>query len=161
MIITDGLAIRGQFSILKAMTRKSGKIDWELIDQFFNNVVNVGGALIADRLIGVTATSFATSYIGVGDNAAAVAIGQTDLQASTNKLRKVCDATFPSRSGQIVTWECTFGTSEANWQWNEMAVFNASSGATMLCRGLPTAPITKTSGASLKARYQCTFPASY
>jgi len=158
----EGVLYQGEFTVLEGFPDENGVVSvWKEIAKFKNNVVNAGGARMADLLIGAGGTSFATSYIGVGDSATAVAIGQTDLQAATNKLRKVCDATFPSRSGQVVTWEATFLTSEANWQWNEMAVFNAASGATMFARGLPSSPITKTAGASLKARYQCTFPTAY
>lgn len=162
-LITDPGKIAGIFSVFKAIERKSGKVDWDQVDEFANNVVNAGGALMADLLIGAGGTTFNNSNarIGVGDSATAVAIGQTDLQAASNKLRKAMDATFPSRSGQVVTWQATFSTAEANWQWNEMAVFNSSSGATMFARGVSGSPITKTAGATLKAIYQCTFPTSY
>lgn len=158
----DGLNIQGEFTIYEGIEDASGKItDWKKVQSFKNAVVNAGGARMAALLIGAGGTSFASSWIGVGDSATAVAIGQTDLQASTNKFRKACDATFPSISGQVVTWEATFASGEANYQWNEMAVFNASTAGTMFARGLPASPITKTSGATLKAVYQITFPATY
>jgi len=160
--MNEGMKIQGVFTVFEGIEDAAGNITgWKKLASFKNNVVNAGGQRMADLLIGAGGTSFASSWIGVGDSATAVAIGQTDLQASTNKLRKACDATFPSRSGQVVTWESTFLSAEANWQWNEMGVFNASTGGTMFARGLPAAPITKTSGATLKAVYQITFPASY
>jgi hypothetical protein len=69
----------------------------------------------------------------VGDSTTAVAIGQTDLQASTNKLRKVFDAA-PTVSTNSYTAVATFGTSDANFAWNEAGVANSSSGATLLNR---------------------------
>lgn len=76
----------------------------------------------------------ANTYIGVGDSATAFAAGQTDLQASTNKFRKIMDATYPQVAANVSTYRATFGTSEANFAWQEWGVFNASSGGTMLSR---------------------------
>lgn len=78
----------------------------------------------------------ANSSIGVGDSSAAFAATQTDLQAATNKLRKAMDATFPTLATNVLTFRATFGTSEANWAWNEWATFNttSASGGTMLQR---------------------------
>lgn len=83
---------------------------------------------------GVTAFNNANAYIGVGDSTTAFAAGQTDLQASTNKLRKAMDATYPSGGSNVITFRSTFGTSDANFAWNEWGVFNGSSGNTMLNR---------------------------
>ena len=82
----------------------------------------------------VTAFNNANAYIGVGDSTTAFAAGQTDLQASTNKTRKAMDATYPSGSTNVITFRSTFGTSDANYAWNEWGTFNASSGGTMLNR---------------------------
>jgi hypothetical protein len=60
-----------------------------------------------------------STRLGVGDSAAAEAVGQTGLQAATNKLYKVMDATFPSASGAVITAKSSFQTGEANWVWNE------------------------------------------
>lgn len=83
---------------------------------------------------GVTAFNNANAYIGVGDSSTAFAAGQTDLQAATNKLRKAMDATYPSGAANVITFRSTFGTSDANFAWNEWGTFNASSGSTMLNR---------------------------
>jgi len=139
---------------------KSGGI--KKVDELvFNNAyVNAGGAAFLNLLIGAGGTAFnnGNAYIGVGDSSTAVAAGQTDLQAATNKLRKVMDATYPSLSGQVMTWRSTFGTSDANWQWNEVALFNASSSGTMLARGIVASPFTKTSALSIIQSYTITIP---
>lgn len=124
-----------------------------------NAYVNAGGALLLDLLIGAGGTAYnnANSHLGAGDSATAVAAGQTDLQAATNKSRKAMDATYPSRSGQVVTFRATFGTSEANYAWNEVAIFNASSGGTMLARTVSSFG-TKTSAASWVLSYTLTVP---
>lgn len=83
---------------------------------------------------GVTAFNNANAHIGVGDSTTAFAAGQTDLQASSNKLRKAMDATYPSGGSNAIVFRSTFGTSDANFAWNEWGVFNASSSGTMLSR---------------------------
>lgn len=99
-------------------------------------LTNAARDLIAQALIGEAFTSFANANarIGVGDSSAAFAAAQTDLQASTNKLRKAMEAAYPSRVGNALTFRSVFGTSEANFAWNEWGVFNAASSGTMLNR---------------------------
>ena len=92
----------------------------------------------------VTAFSNANAYIGVGDSATAFAATQTDLQASTNKLRKAMEATYPQRSGNVLTFRSLFGTSDANWAWEEWGVFNASSGGVMMQRKVESLGTRKT-----------------
>lgn len=76
--------------------------------------------------------SSTNAYIGVGDSATAEAATQTELQASTNKFYKVMNATFPSRSGQTVSFASDFITSEANYVWAEWTV---AAGATTASGG--------------------------
>jgi len=116
-----------------------------------NILVNAGIQLLLDLLIGAGGTVYsnANAHIGIGDSTAAVAVGQTDLQASTNKLRKAMDATFPSRSGQTLTFRATYGTSEANFSIQEAGLFNNSSAGTMLNRLLANLG-TKTSATTLQ-----------
>jgi hypothetical protein len=91
---------------------------------------------------GQTLTYFnnANAYIGVGDSNTAEAATQTDLQASTNKLRKAMDSTYPQHTDATtsgaasIVFRSTFGTSDANYAWAEWGVFNGSSGGRMLNR---------------------------
>lgn len=110
-------------------------------------LTNDGRDHIAAAVHGVSVTAFnnANAYLGVGDSSTAFAASQTDLQASTNKLRKAMDATYPQRSANVVTLQSTFGSSEANFAWNEFGTFNASSAGTMLQRKVSSLG-TKSSG---------------
>ena len=110
-------------------------------------LTNDGRDHIAAAVHGVAVTAFnnANAYLGVGDSSTAFAAAQTDLQAASNKLRKAMDATYPQRSANIVTSQSTFGSSEANFAWNEFGTFNASSAGTMLQRKV-SALGTKSSG---------------
>jgi len=105
--------------------------------------------LVVSAVYGNSITPYnnANSYIGVGDSSTAFAATQTDLQASTNKLRKAMDTSYPTISQNVLTFRSTFGTGDANWAWNEWGVFNASSGGTMLNRKVESLG-TKTSAQS-------------
>lgn len=97
---------------------------------------NAGRDAIAQAIVGGTFTAFnnANAYLGVGDSTTAFATSQTDLVAATNKLRKAMDATYPQVSANVMTFRATFGTTEANYAWQEVGIFNASSAGTMLAR---------------------------
>ena len=114
-------------------------------------LTNAARDLIAQALIGEAYLTFANANarIGVGDSSAAFTASQTDLQASTNKLRKAMEAAYPTRAGNVLTFRSIFGTSEGNFAWNEWGVFNAAegSGGTMLNRRVASLG-TKTSAQS-------------
>lgn len=101
-------------------------------------LTNAACAFHATNMIGGVVTKFDASnaYIGVGDGTLAFATSQTDLQG-TNKLRKGMDSGYPDQDplsagdNAKVRYQATFGTSEANWTWNEWGLFNASTGGVM------------------------------
>lgn len=99
-------------------------------------ITDAGRNHLVQAGIGAAVTPFnnANSYLGVGDSSTAFAVGQTDLQAATNKMRKAMDATYPSGAANVITFRSTFATGDANWAWNEWGTFNASSAGTMLTR---------------------------
>ena len=107
-------------------------------------LTTAGAQFIAKAITGLNSPTLFNSsnyYLGVGDSSSAFAVGQTDLQASTNKLRKL--VTSVAESGGVVTAVASFGTSEANFEWYEIGSFNASSGVLMRSlispRSLPSA----------------------
>jgi hypothetical protein len=99
-------------------------------------ITNTGAVLAAQALMNDSATFLnnANSYLGVGDSSTAFSAAHTDLQASTNKLRKAMDSTYPQRSSNVITFRSTFGTADANFAWQEWAVFNAAASGTMFSR---------------------------
>lgn len=120
------------------------------VKEILGNMLMYGGiSNLIECLIGNgTATAAQTltyfnngnAYIGIGDSTTAAAATQTDLQASSNKFRKVMDATYPTHTDGVVsgaatvTFRATFGSSEANYAWQEWAIFNASTAGRMLNR---------------------------
>ncbi len=93
------------------------------VNQLWQIVTGQGGVLF----------SAANAYVAVGDSTSTATASQTDLQASTNKLRKQVSAA-PTISNNVVTFSASYGTSDANFAWNEFGVANASSGGTLLNR---------------------------
>lgn len=93
-------------------------------------ITNSAVLRIAATLIGEATTSFANAnaYIGVGNSATAFAATQTDLLGTA--LKKAMVVGYPTRSGAALTFRSTFGTSEANFTWNEWGVFNGSGAGT-------------------------------
>lgn len=82
----------------------------------------------------VQAFDNANAYIGVGDSTTAFAASQTDVQAAANKFRKGMNATYPQRATNVLTFQATFLEDEANFHWNEWAVFNDDLAGDMLNR---------------------------
>jgi len=99
-------------------------------------ITDAGRDYLAQAGIGASVTAFnnANAHIGVGDSTTAFAVGQTDLQASTNKTRKAMDATYPSGGVNVLTFRSTFATGDANFAWQEWGVFNDPSAGIMLNR---------------------------
>lgn len=92
-----------------------------------------------------SAFSNANARLGVGDSATAAAATQTDLQAVTNKAYKAMEATYPSRTNQTVTWRSVFGSTDANYAWEEFVVDNGAVAGKTLNRKV-SAQGTKASG---------------
>jgi len=122
---------------------------YETIERDGNLLMTAGATALWTLLIGGGGTTWANAnaHIGVGDSSTAAAAGQTDLQASTNKLRKAMEATYPQVSTNTCVFRASFGSSEANFAWAEWAVFNASSAGTMLNRKVESLG-TKASGST-------------
>lgn len=138
---------RCQSRIEKYHTPNGEPIDglepYEVIDSDGNLLVFGGASALWERLIGTGVTAFdnTNAFLGVGDSSTAAANTQTDLQASTNKLRKAMDATYPqhtdgtgSSGNASITFKSTFASSDANFAWAEWALFNASTSGRMLNR---------------------------
>lgn len=119
-----------------------------------------GAILLAQLTRGsaVTPLNAANAYIGVGNSTTAFAASQTDL-VGASKLRKGMDAGYPSGSSNVLTYQATFGTSEANFDWNEWGLTNSLTGGTLLGRRVEALG-TKTSSQSWTFQTTATFSAT-
>ena len=132
-----------------------------------NQVCNGGISCLWQCLLGngtatagqtLTYFSNTNAAIGVGDSNAGFAATQNDLQAATNKVRVGMNATYPQHTDSTaagatsIVFQSTFGTSTANWAWEEIAAFNSSTASTgrMLNRRVQSLG-TKTSSSSWQA----------
>jgi hypothetical protein len=115
-----------------------------------NLIVTAGKDLLLDRLFALNGPPAAIGSVGVGDNATAAAVGDTGLKGTTNVLIQTADA-GTSRSAEVVTIKSTFGTGVANFNWQELGLFNGNvnNTSTMLNRIAPIGPFNKTSAVSI------------
>jgi hypothetical protein len=112
-------------------------------------ITTAGKTIVAQRLIGTATNAYdaTNGRIGVGDSSTAFTVGDTDLIAASNKLRKVVDST-PGQAANVLTFVATFGTSEANWAWNEWGLFNTATAAQGMLSRKVASHGTKASGDS-------------
>ena len=121
---------------------------YETVERERNGLLNEGINALWTLVCGGSETAYnaANARIGVGDSATAFAAAQTDLQASTNKLYKAMDSTYPTYgTSQKATFKSSFTTGEANFAWAEWSVDNGSSASKNLSRKVEALG-TKTSG---------------
>ncbi|MPZ36681.1 MAG: hypothetical protein GEU95_01240 [Rhizobiales bacterium] len=111
-------------------------------------LTNAGRDYLAQAAINDSPTFFdnANARIAVGDSNAAFAVGQIDLQAVANKIRKGMEASYPQRAANVLTFRSVYADSEANFVWNEWGVFNDAAAGVMLNRKVENLG-TKTSAA--------------
>lgn len=114
-----------------------------------NLLLNEGIAELWDLACGLgtpTAFSNANAYLGVGDSTTAESAAHTALQAASNKAYAAMQSSYPSRSGQTVTWRSVFGSGVANFAWNEFSVANGNSDSAKNLNRKVSSQGTKASG---------------
>lgn len=100
---------------------------YEVIERAGNLLTTAGLGRITSLIIGGggQAVTNTAARLGVGNSSTAAAVGQTDLQAaagSSNRQFKTMDATYPQQSAGVITFRSTFGTTLANFAWNEWGI---------------------------------------
>ena len=122
-------------------------------------ITNQGLEDLVAGLVGALSTAYnnANAHTGVGSGTTAFSKTHTDLQGAS-KARKAMDATYPTVTGTpaaIMTFRSTYETGDANFAWEEIAVFNASSSGRMAAR-VVSSQGTKTSAAVWQLTYTVT-----
>jgi hypothetical protein len=130
--------MRGRFTVAKfwADDDLARARPYEVLEST-NMILTAGWNGIYNRLSNlgaVTAFDASNGRLCVGNGTTAVSAGQTDLQGSS-KTRKLFDAA-PTVSAGIWTVVATFTTTDANHDWAEAGIANASSGGVLLNRSL-------------------------
>jgi len=113
---------------IRAWEKQSDGSEKLIKDDIIKNLVVTAGKDAILKYIGKVATAGFANQIGVGDSTTAAAVGQTDLQASSNKLYKNIvdeDRLFITPT---LFLSVDFGYSEANFTWNELAIRDTQEG---------------------------------
>ena len=111
-------------------------------DLIKNLIVDVGKDAIMKLLANMSGGGYTTT-IGVGDSSTAAAVGQTDLQASSNKTFKTVASGDKVYTRPTLFLSVDFGYSEANYTWNEIGLKDNNS--VLLARQVDASPLGKTS----------------
>jgi len=102
---------------------------YQVIEGEGNCLLNSGIDEMWDLIAGDSSNHFdnTNTQIGVGDSNTAADATQTDLQAATNKTYKGMEASYPTSTSQKATFKSSFGSTEANYTWNEWVVKQSTS----------------------------------
>lgn len=122
------------------------------VSKFEGNIMlNAGINELWKLVCGTGARQFneANSVLGVGDSTEAAAANQTGLRSVTNKAYSLVEEGYPTfGANQQATWRATFGTTEANFSWQEFVVANGSSNASITLNRKVSDQGTKVAGTS-------------
>jgi len=111
-------------------------------DLIKNLIVDVGKDSLMKLIANMTGGGY-TATIGVGDSTTTAAVGQTDLQASSNKTFKTIQSSDKVYTRPTLFLSVDFGYSEANYTWNEIGLKDNNS--VLLARQVDASPLGKTS----------------
>ena len=110
-------------------------------DTIKNLIVDVGKDTVMKRLGNMTGGGYVTT-IGVGDSTTAAAVGQTDLQASSNKTFKTIQSGDYVYTRPTLFVSVDFGYSEGNYTWNEIGL--KDNNGVLVARQVDSSPLGKT-----------------
>ena len=149
-MINDNLKLRGDVAIV--LKDKDGNI--KDTREITNLVVNTGLTFICARM--AAASAGVMSHMAVGSGTTSPAAGQTDL-VSILGSREALDST--SASSNTITFVSSFEAGEGTGAITESAIFNASSGGTMLAR-VTFAAVNKAAADTMSITHTITLTAS-
>ena len=149
-MINDNLKLRGDVVIV--LKDQDGNI--KDTREITNLVVNTGLTFICARM--AAASAGVMSHMAVGSGTTSPAAGQTDL-VSILGSREALDST--SASSNTITFVSSFEAGEGTGAITESAIFNASSGGTMLAR-VTFAAVNKAAADTMSITHTITLTAS-
>lgn len=131
-MITDGIKLKTEWVISKYNDEAARQVGQPYaVEHVDGNLALTEGIVALAYLIagvGSAVDKFdeAHTYIGVGDSDTVAAVGQTGLQAVSNKSYAAMDSGYPQYNSGVITWQATFGASEANHAWKEFTIINGA-----------------------------------
>ena len=131
---------------IQAWEKQNDGTEKEVYNKTIKNlIVGVGKDSILKYLSGGLTGGGSVNQIGVGDDTTAAADGQTDLQASSNKLWKTILLTDKVYIRPTLYVSVDFGYTEGNWTWNEIGLRDNQGSPLMWARQIDGTPLIKTS----------------
>jgi hypothetical protein len=143
--------VRGRFTG-QLIDAKTGRVVQEETEH--NCITNVGEEMLTYWNKGDFSTKGYVTHFSLSDDTADPAETDEAEQGSNTGPRKAVTATI---QGGKITFETTWGTSEANYTIRRGYLFSAASGGNLFATGKFTAPFPKTSDFSYKAIYEITY----
>lgn len=123
---------------------KLGTIKPDAVDEHVGNLLTTAGLnRITNLIIGGGGAAFtnAQAFAGVGDSTTTATVADTALGAATNKWYQAADATNPTQLNGLITMNCTLGSANGNYAWQEW-VWGIATGTLTAGSSLPgTSPI--------------------
>ena len=127
---------------IRAWEKQSDGSEKLIKDTFIKNlIVDVGKDTIMKRLGNMSGGGYVAS-IGVGDDTTAAAVGQTDLQASSNKVFKTVAGGDYVYTRPTLFVSADFGYTEGNFTWNEIGL--KDNNGVLVARQVDSSPLGKT-----------------
>ena len=124
-----------------------------------NCLLNEGIQYLEDIIAGIEGSPVlwdsANARVGVGDNETVADPDPTVLESVSGEYAMM-DATYPSRSGQTLSWRGTFGDGFAEYAWEEFVVDNGAVSGKTLNRKV-TSKGTKGAGEAWTLTVEITF----
>ncbi len=142
--------LEGRYTVEKYWGEVAPGNLYEVVETPPNLFLTAGINQVLLLAAGQAATAFSTANarLCVGDSTTAAAVGQTDLQAATNKFRQVVDSAPVVTNNQIL-FVATFATGVANYVWAEVGVANAATAGQMWSRTVPAGTLGSKSSAAV------------
>ncbi len=116
--------------------RRSAEGEWYKVWEGRNLVVTVGKAHVAGLINGTTSGAF--TYMAIGSSSTTPSSNDTALGSELSRVSATTSRVTTDETNDTAQWVATF-TASGSWTVQEMGVFNASSGGTMLNRIVFTA----------------------
>ena len=130
---------------IQAWEKQEDGTEKQVYDRTIKNlVVNAGKESILKYLGNITGGGYA-NQVGVGDSTTSPAVGQTDLQASTNKVWQTIAAADRVFLNNTLFVSADFGYNTGNYTWNELGLRDNQGTPMMWARQIDSTPLVKTS----------------
>lgn len=115
-------------------------------------ITTQGKDLVLDQLNGATSTPINTMGVGTDStafNAAQIKLNPT-VAGSVSLL--ALDATFPTRTAEVATYQRTYAAGTATFAWNEIGLFNGTTnGTSKMLNRIVIGPYTKAASDTIVA----------